>query len=242
MQVAGIDLAWGTRAPTGIALTDAGGALLRSASVTTDAEIADFLDGSTPTVIAMDAPIIVSNATGMRSCERELSRDFRRFHAGTHPTNSSQQSMQPQPRAWRLAHDHGWSTDHRAAPSASTPIALEVYPHSSMVGLFDLEQVLGYKAKPGRTPDMRQAEFLTLIRLMETHCDHSMRLTTNTRWQELVAQVEAATRHIQLNLIEDEIDAIFCAYIAWIFATSRDSLTTYGDPLTGVIVTFRAPR
>ncbi len=241
MQVAGIDLAWGTRARTGIALTDANGALLRSASVTTDTEIANFLAGSSPAVIAIDAPIIVTNSAGMRDCECELSKDFRRFHAGTHPTNMSQPSMQPEPRAARLVNAHGWSTSPGSSPSAKQPIALEVYPHSSMVGLFGLTRVLEYKAKSGRTPVMRKAQFIELMHLMEIHCDHSLRLTKNNRWQEIGQLVATATRQSELNLIEDEIDAIFCAYIAWAFATNRESLVTYGNATTGVIVTFPPP-
>jgi predicted RNase H-like nuclease len=241
MQVAGIDLAWGAKARTGIALTDESGALLRSASVTTDTEIAEFLAGATPVVIAIDAPIVVTNSAGMRECERDLSKDFRRFHAGTHPTNMSQPSMQPAPRAKGLVDEYGWSTDHEDSLSVHTPIALEVYPHSSMVGLFGLTRVLEYKAKSGRTPEMRQEQFIRLISLMVSHCDHSLRLTDNVRWEELTCAVENATRHSQLNVIEDEIDAIFCAYIAWTFTTARESLVTYGNTATGVIVTFPPP-
>jgi len=240
MQVAGIDLAWGTRARTGIALTDSSGALLRSGSVISDDEIAEFLANAAPGVIAIDAPIIVTNATGMRECERDLSKQFRRFHAGTHPTNASQPSMQPEPRALRLVRAHDWHTDPELA--TSTPIALEVYPHSSMVGLFGLDRVLEYKAKTGRTPDMRKAEFKRLMESMVRHCDHSLRLSVHPRWQHLTAAVARATRHSELNLVEDEIDAIFCAYVAWTFATAPEFLVTYGSAATGVIVTFPPPR
>ena len=40
----------------------------------------------------------------------------------------------------------------------------------------------------------------------------------------------------------DEIDAIFCAYVAWTYATAPDTLVTYGSAATGVIVTFPPPR
>jgi len=241
MQVAGIDLAWGTRALTGVALTDENGAFLRSASVKTDSEIAEFLEGSTPAVIAIDAPIIVTNATGMRECERELSRDFRKFHAGTHPTNSSQPSMQPEPRARRLVDAHGWTTDHTSPPSTKSPVALEVYPHSSMVGLFRLARVIAYKAKSGRTPEMRRTEYTRLMQLMESRCDHTLHLSTNKRWLELKETALSAHRHSQLNAIEDEIDAIFCAYVAWAFATASDTLVPYGTAKTGIIMTFPPP-
>ena len=241
MQVAGIDLAWGNRARTGVALTDECGALLKSASVTTDEQIADFLAGSSLAVIAIDAPIIVTNASGMRECERELSKHFRRFHAGTHPTNLNRPSMQPEPRAKRLVLSHGWSTDVALSPEATTPIALEVYPHSSMVGLFGLDRVLEYKAKSGRTLETRRAQFTELMGCMVRHCDETLRLTESRRWQELTDAAAEASKQAHLNVIEDEIDAIFCAYVAWVFATAPATLVSYGDAETGVIVTFPAP-
>jgi len=241
MQVAGIDLAWGSRARTGIATTDDDGRLLHSASVTTDGEIAQCLYGTDPSVIAIDAPIIVRNPAGMRECERALSADFRRFRAGTHPTNMSRDSMHPQPRALRLAQFHQWSTDADAKPSQGIPLALEVYPHSSMVGLFGLDRVLEYKHKSGRTPESRRAEFSRLMNLMELHCDEPLALRDNRRWQQLREIARGATRHSELNSIEDEIDAIFCAYIAWVFVTEPARLTAYGSAEAGVIVTFPPP-
>lgn len=241
MQVAGIDLAWGSRARTGIAVTDEQGSLLRSGSVLTDDDIAEFLAGSSLAAIAIDAPIIVTNATGMRECERELSRDFRQFHAGTHPTNLGRPSMQPQPRAMRLVEQHGWATIPAGEASPASPVALEVYPHSSMVGLFGLSRILEYKAKSGRTLPMRKGQFDVLMRLMERHCETPLALTRNSRWLELRVIAASAQRQSDLNLIEDEIDAIFCAYVAWVFATSPRALTSYGDPTTGVIVTFPPP-
>ena len=241
MQVAGIDLAWGNRARTGVALTDERGALLKSASVTTDEQIADFLADSSVAVIALDAPIIVTNPSGMRDCERDLSKDFRRFHAGTHPTNMSRPSMQPMPRAKRLVLEHGWSTDVELSPGPMSPVALEVYPHSSMVGLFGLDRVLEYKAKSGRTLEMRKAQFTELMGYIVRHCDETLRLAESSRWHELTDAAAEASKQSHFNLIEDEIDAIFCAYVAWVFATAPATLVTYGDPATGVIVTFPPP-
>jgi predicted RNase H-like nuclease len=241
MQVAGIDLAWGSRARTGVALTDEHGALVKSASVTTDEQIADFLSGSLPAVIAIDAPIIVTNASGMRDCERDLSKDFRRFHAGTHPTNMSRPSMQPEPRAKRLLQTHGWTADVGLSPGPLSPVAIEVYPHSSMVGLFGLDRVIAYKGKRGRTLDSRAEQFDRLFDLMELHCDDPLRLTERDRWHELRHSAREAKTQSRLNLIEDELDAIFCAYVAWVFVTTPAALVTYGAAEGGVIVTFPPP-
>ena len=241
MQVAGIDLAWGERARTGVALTDDHGVLLRSASVLFDEDISDFLQGSAPSVIAIDAPITVTNPAGMRDCERDLSRDFRRFHAGTHPTNMTRPSMQPQPRAMRLVTRHSWEVDFRRPPSADIPVALEVYPHSSMVGLFGLDKVLAYKAKRGRTLASRVEQFERLFALMERHCDTPLLLTENARWHEIKRSTHSAKTQARLNLVEDELDAIFCAYVAWVFATRPEALVTYGNSAGGAIVTFPPP-
>ena len=88
---------------------------------------------------------------------------------------------------------------------------------------------------------MRRGQFDVLMRLMERHCETPLALTRNSRWLELRVIAASAQRQSDLNLIEDEIDAIFCAYVAWVFATSPRALTSYGDPTTGVIVTFPPP-
>jgi len=43
--------------------------------------------GSGSSVVAVDAPLVIQNQTGIRPAERGLNRDFRRFHAGCHAAN-----------------------------------------------------------------------------------------------------------------------------------------------------------
>ena len=70
----GVDLAWGQRQPTGIAVLEETGRLVHVASVRTDDEIlatlAPYLDG--PCLVAFDAPLVVPNATGNRPAEAAL--------------------------------------------------------------------------------------------------------------------------------------------------------------------------
>ena len=241
MQVAGIDLAWGIKARTGLALTDTDGRIVKSASVVSNADIVAFLAGSTPVVIAIDAPIVVRNPTGMRECERLLSADFRRFHAGTHPTNMGRPSMQPEPRAMALARRFGWHLENTRPLSNESPVAIEVYPHSAMVGLFGLARILEYKAKSGRTLDSRRQEFHELMDLTERHCNETLQLSHNKRWHEIRQIVHGASKQSTLSLLEDELDAIFCAYVAWVFAHDPDRLKTYGTSNEGAVVTFPPP-
>src|SRR5689334_17600974 len=86
----GLDLAWGEKRPTGIAVLDPDGRLLELSSRTTDDEIADALAAyaDVDCLVAVDAPLVVVNPTGNRPCEAELNADFGRFEAGCHPANT----------------------------------------------------------------------------------------------------------------------------------------------------------
>ncbi len=243
---AGLDLAWGYRARTGVAVVDAAGRLLASAAVRSDDEIATFLEpyrGALLTV-AIDAPLVVTNPSGSRAAERALGVDYRRFAAGAHPSNLGIAHLNP-PRAATLAQQHGWDVDPAVRPTADHPTAIEVYPHPAMVALFGLPQTLKYKAKRGRTPAYRQAQFTFLLDAMETI--GPLCLPAGSRWRELRAFVAAATRQVDLERVEDEIDAVLCAHLAWLWAHQPGTLRIYGDPYagyaqTGYIVAPPPPR
>ena len=154
MHFVGIDLAWGERKPTGLAVLDADGALVHLSAATDDASIVEVL---APYVrgrclVALDAPLVVTNPTGNRPCEAELNRDFRRFEAGAHPANTGKPEFAGRPRGARLAEALGVAL----APSRSRRRAIEVYPHAATVALFRLGRTLKYKNKPGRSlPEMQ---------------------------------------------------------------------------------------
>ena len=116
--VIGIDLAWGTRAPSGIAVLDASGELLATAAVHTDEELDDvvapWIGG--PCVVAFDAPLHVVNATGRRPCEAELTRAFAAQHAGTYPSNTGMPHFADGGRAARLARRYELTSRHASLP------------------------------------------------------------------------------------------------------------------------------
>src|SRR5215210_3985075 len=90
MHFVGVDLAWGERKPTGLAVLDDEGHLLHVSAVRTDDEVVGTLAPYTAggCVVAIDAPLIVANASGNRPAEAALNRDFARFDAGAHPSNT----------------------------------------------------------------------------------------------------------------------------------------------------------
>lgn len=181
------------------------------------------------------APLIVPNASGSRPCEKAIGTAFGRFDAGAYPANRGNPLFDP-PRGARLADRHGWSLD----PSSSDlPLAIEVYPHPGMVGLFTLPRVLPYKSRPSRTVDSRREAFAELCEHMQRLPD--LALSYSARWALIREEIEQATRPVHLERIEDEVDAIFCAHLAWLWGTCRNALEVYGDVQNGYIVAPPAP-
>ena len=220
----GIDLAWGEKQPTGLAVLDDDARLVHLSAVQTDEEIkaalAPYLGPDC--VAGIDAPLVVTNPTGSRPAEQALSRDFRRFEAGTHPSNTGKPEFAHGTRGARVCALLGLEI-HKTG--------IEVYPHAATVALFGLDKTLKYKAKPGRDLDSLRAELLRLIELVERV------VTTDAAWAALRADVVGATRKSQLRVAEDQVDAVVCAYVVWYADRHPDGVTSYGDPATGIIVT-----
>lgn len=242
----GLDLAWGQGAKparTGLAVLDAAGRLIESMSVRTDAEIAEFVarhDSST-LVAAMDAPLVVPNEAGRRPCEAMVGAEFGRFGAGAYPANRGNPSFSPAPRGAKLAHAFGWDMDPAAGTGKGLKVCIEVYPHPAMVSLFPLDYVIPYKAKQGRDLAGLKVAFGRLLTGMESTCGHQLALPESQRWQGIRAIATQAARKSELDAIEDEIDAIFCAYLAWLWATEPARMRVYGDYAAGYIVTPHPP-
>lgn len=238
MYFAGVDLAWAGRNPTGVAVVDAEGALVSVSAVRDDDEILaalrPYVRGAC--LVAFDAPLVVTNATGQRPAEAALNRDFRRFEAGAHPANTGRPEFAHGARGGRLARALGLEMDPRSAVARR---AIEVYPHAATVALFRLERTLKYKAKPGRTVDGQKAELLALMDGVErlARAAVPLHVTAHPGWAQLRRQVVTADRKSVLRRAEDPVDAVVCAYVA-LFARHRPAdVTIYGDPATGCIVT-----
>ena len=230
MHYVGVDLAWGEKQPTGLAVVDEHARLLHVSAVRTDddidAELAAYVAGDC--LVAIDAPLVVKNATGSRPAEKALSKDFRRFDAGTHPTNTGKREFANGSRGARVAKRLGLDIDPRSGRARR---AIEVYPHAASVVLFGLDKILKYKNKPGRDLDLLRAE---LLRLM-SHVEQIV--VTDETWAGLRSQVEKATRKSELRVVEDQVDAVVCAYVGFVADRTPDLVTTYGDLDSGYIVT-----
>ncbi|KQS56981.1 GTP pyrophosphokinase [Geodermatophilus sp. Leaf369] len=237
MQHIGIDLAWGFKSPTGLAVLDDDGRLVHVSAVRTDEQIeaalAPFVAG--PCIVAIDAPLLVTNATGNRDAEKELNADFAKFQAGAHPTNQGKPEFTDgDTRGGRLARRLGLDLNPRSGRERR---GIEVYPHAATVSLFRLGKTLKYKNKPGREFPQLQAELLVLM----DHLAAVSELQLGSLFADLRDQVVAATKKSQLRVVEDQVDAVVCAYVGWIAVRRPDDVTTYGDATSGAIVTPTLP-
>ncbi len=242
MFFVGIDLAWGERKPTGIAVVDDEGRLVHVGAAQDDASIrtavAPYVQDDC--LVAFDAPLVVTNATGQRPSEAALNRDFAKFEAGAHPTNTGKPEFAGTPRAARLAAALDLDIDTH---SESNKRAIEVYPHPATIALFRLGRTLKYKQKPGRNLAQLRSELLRLMDLIESLAQASpaLRVGDNETWREMRQQVQQATRKSELRRVEDPVDAVVCAYVA-LFATHRPAdITIYGDAETGTTITPTLP-
>src|SRR3984957_14889751 len=199
MHFVGVDLAWGVRNPTGVAVVDDDGHLVHIGAVRDDDQILAAVRPYTrdACMVGFDAPLVVINPTGQRPAETALNRDFRKFEAGTHPCNTGKPEFADGPRGGRLAEALGLDLNPR---SPAPRRAIEVYPHAATVALFRLERTLKYKAKPGRGLDGLKSELLLLMDGIErlALAEVPLHVTVSDEWAELRRRVAAAQRKSEL--------------------------------------------
>ncbi len=243
MYYVGIDLAWGHRRPTGVAVLQADGVLLHVSAQTDDASIAGalepYVDG--PCVVGIDAPLVVTNPTGNRPAEAALNRDFARFDAGAHPSNTGKPEFADGTRGGVLAHDprprpgsgvHRRPSRDRGLPARRDGRAVPARAHAEVQ-----EQA---RPQPGGPARRAAAADAGASRACATAC-RRCQVDHQHEWKSLLTQVEGAQRKSDLRRVEDQVDAVVCAYVA-MFATARpDDTTVYGDAATGAIVTPTLP-
>ncbi len=252
MLFIGLDLAWGKANGSGgvvleahagqpATVRDVQDALGDDAHILSWVEGWDAAAGHGGLLVGVDAPLRVPNETGKRPCETELGRRFARFQAGAHPANRTlfRGYVRGEDLATRLgergiAHDPYLDIPQDSARRQ----VMEVFPHPAHIVLFGLTKTLKYKAKPGRTYEMRWevfAEYSRLLRALQAR-DPPLRLPSN--WPpRAVSGVTGGA----LKRLEDSMDALTCAYIVYYYWWhGQSSGEVIGDMTDGYIVVPRA--
>jgi predicted RNase H-like nuclease len=227
----GVDLGWYGK-PSGLASIGLHGSALRLRNITRLEHVDDILcwiqseAGSGTAVAAVDAPLIIRNQTSIRPAERELNAAFRRFHAGCHAANLGRPFARNVISFSRRLEALGFRHGASMTPRQAGRFQIEVHPHAATVSLFGLTRIVKYKrgTRKQRATGLRRLRRLLLTRFPALDPALSLRLP-------------AVPRTGSTKPVEDQIDAVLCAYIGarwWLWAEKRNRV--YGNERNGYIV------
>lgn len=244
MYFAGIDLAWSPNNDTGIAVIHGDkhrGDITYTGRATTDHDIVTTVlneIGDNPCILTIDAPLHVPNEEGRRPAEEEVGKLFRQYNAGAHPANRSiltqwTGSVRGEDLT-QLFEEEGFTHTPRIAQGEETRKLFEVYPHPSMVALFDLDTVLPYKPRSNRSYETRWNAFQQYQDHLKQLQEASPALTVpHTLLEKKVTELRGQS----LKDYEDVLDAVFCAYLAHYTWTHPDKVAVLGTVEEGYIAT-----
>jgi predicted RNase H-like nuclease len=240
LKFIGIDLGWYSQ-PSGLSclqLQDQTLSLLAFERQDSIAEILAWCDAlvspKDSALIAVDAPTLIPNETGMRVPDQLTHKYFGRYHAGCYPANRKR------PFAERTV-GFGLSLEARNFQHAPSIIPqqlgryqIEVYPHAAMVQLFGLERILKYKK--GRIAE-RKAELKKLQHYTQTVLTQLTPPIHLEDFSNVIAQPLDSLKGTALKTLEDQLDSLICAYIGaywWYWGDQRNQVL--GDRATGYII------
>lgn len=249
MYFIGIDLAWSVRNTSGAAAIYAQGNRGRLSRhhehLGDDNEIISFVTraaGAYPALVAIDAPLLVPNQTNTRPCDRELTRVFRSYHAGTYPANRKLLTrFDGRVRGEEIVRQLtalNFSHSPYLPRQAEVRQIVEVYPNPATIRLFALPKILKYKARRGRTLEYRQGQLSEL----QKHIDSLAQATPALEVDKSLFPNPASLSGNAFKAHEDLLDAILCAYIiyhAWYWGP--EGYEIFGDLKNGYILVPRLP-
>ncbi|WP_041430564.1 DUF429 domain-containing protein [Synechococcus sp. PCC 6312] len=168
--------------------------------------VESWLPDNAPGLVAVDAPTLIPNATGMRTCDRQAHQRLGRYNAGCYPANQGLSFAARTVGFSELLRERGFN--HAPIIQAREPgrYQIEVFPHAGTVQLFNLNQIIKYKKGriAARQAGLNQLRNLILEKFPQLHPPLEI-----AELPEIPAQVSLK----QLKAIEDQLDALICAYM-----------------------------
>lgn len=235
----GIDLAWRGKKPSGGAVLKGDrrcARLIEVAPLLSYAAVLAFLEthAKDPSVVAIDAPLVICNQTGQRRCETLIGKHYGARHASCHTSNLS---LYPDPDSIHLA-SHLISHGFRHAPDITHPghkrVMLEVYPHAALIELFRLPSILRYKKGNVATKRTGQRDLQQRLKELSVFAPP---LCSTPRLSEYLGADVNSLRGAARKVYEDGLDAIVCAYVAYYYwFWGSDATYLFGDVDSGYII------
>lgn len=185
-------------------------------------EWVDSFDGDA--MAAVDAPLVIPNATGMREADKQMHRVFGRQHAGCYPANLGRPFAARTTAFARALEDRGFRHAASIEPRARGRFQIEVHPHAATVRLFKLDRIIKYKRGP---LDARRRELSRYRSLL-------LGLLPG------VSLPAVPSNGRDLKDLEDRLDGLLCAHIGeWWWKHGSRRSDVYGTAADGYIVVPR---
>lgn len=247
MKFIGIDLGWSSGA-SGLCCLEwerEGLRLLDLGRETEMEEILKWVDRMVPEgeagMVAVDAPTIIPNATGMRVADKLTHKYFGRYHAGCYPASLQSKFAQRTVGLGKSLEARGFAHGAEMVPKKRDRYQIEVFPHPATINLFKLERILKYKK--GKLAQRR----LELMKLRQYMVEILPGLSPSLGLSEgfwicgdssevFNGKVKGYSGK-ELKAVEDQLDALLCAYIGaywWYWGSDRNQVL--GDRSIGYIV------
>lgn len=239
MKFIGVDFGWSSGA-SGLCCLAWQNNVLEIIDLTTILEIKDVLgwidrqtEKNEPALIAIDAPTIINNPTGMRLADKLTHKHFGRYHAGCYPANLG---LKFAPRTTGFSQsllERNFLHAPTIEPQQLGRYQIEVFPHPATINLFGLAKILKYKK--GRLGDRCQE--LKQLRTYITDLLPKLEPALSLAALNCIPEISSKQTGKALKAIEDQLDSLLCAYIAaywWYWGITKNMVL--GDLDTGFIV------
>ena len=216
MKFIGVDLGWSSGA-SGLCCLQWQNNQLKIQELTTILEVDRILTWidrhapiDTPALIAIDAPTIINNQTGMRLADKLTHKYFGRYHAGCYPANWGLKFASRTTGFSQSLLDKQFYHAPTIEPQKLGRYQIEVFPHPATINLFGLEKILKYKK--GRLAD--RTEELDKLRgyIISTLPRLAPALDLSTL--DFIPAIATKQTGKELKAIEDRLDSLLCAYVA----------------------------
>lgn len=233
MKFLGIDFGWQT-GPSGLAALEWDGAQLTLLEMVRHQPLdhilawVDRTAGDGPALVAVDAPTIIPNATGMRLPDKLTHSYFGKYHAGCYPANLQRPFAERTVALGQALEARKFNHADTIEPLRPGRYQIECFPHPAIVHLFDLSRILKYKKGPlaERRPELERYRSLIL-----------KELTVHTPKLSLSSLPTIPAKGVEMKALEDQLDGILCAYVGaywWYWGVARNQVL--GNRHEGYIV------
>ena len=238
-QYLGVDLAWGEGSvrkranETGLAAIDEHGIVQDAGWARGIDEVAGWLIAvARPgAIIAIDAPLVLPNRTGMRLSERQVGMGYGRWHVAANPSNSSMGWMGGVTLRRRLEAAGFYYLDGTRPADPVGRGFFECYPYTTIVGMVEL----GYDDKRPRykrpvrglpAAEARQVKVAAcdeLVRRIAALTSASPPLDISSHPMTAALLEPAPLNTVDYKHREDLLDAVLCAWTASIWHAHGDA-------------------